>query len=197
VVSSLAISIGIDSCVRKRRRTHSTRRINSSGNRIVASHSARRNCLFADRAHRNDPSHPNRPIQRTKTHTPYPTQPYLVGTVLSITRFHSCCGSRSRSTFCRRSHSSARDAPAAGVAARRRYQAPPPADRSGRTWQLNADDDHGEEQDPDLAMRGQGGSQAAAAPRACACRRWRSSSTAYALTSSAGHQVSRYSAAPS
>jgi hypothetical protein len=82
VVSSLVISIGIDSCVLKRRRTHSTRRINSSGNRIVASHSARRNCLFADRTHRNDPSHPNRPIQRTKTHTPYPTQPNPISLVL-------------------------------------------------------------------------------------------------------------------
>jgi hypothetical protein len=57
-----------------------TRRINSRGDRIVASHSALRNCLFADRAHRNDPSRLNRPIQRTKTHTPYPTQPYLAGT---------------------------------------------------------------------------------------------------------------------
>jgi hypothetical protein len=103
------------------------------------------------------------PIQRTKTHTPYPTQPYLAGKSRDLI---PAAGSRSRSTSCRRSHSSTRDAPAAGVAARRRYQAPPPAVRSGRTWPLNAaaDDDHGEEQDPDLARRGHGGSQEAAAP---------------------------------
>jgi hypothetical protein len=169
-----------------------TRRINSSGNRNVASHSALRNCLFADRPHRNNPSRPNLADpthHESKTHTPYPTQP-------SFLRSHSCCWPPIHflpplTLLCSRCASHRR-------AARRRYQAPPPAVRSGRTWPLNAaaDDDHGEEQDPDLARRGQGGSQAAAASRACACRRWRSSSTAPASASPAAHQVSHYSAAP-
>jgi hypothetical protein len=156
-----------------------TRRINSSGNQNVASHSALRNCLFADVPIETIPAVRTSPIQCSKSPRPTrPTQPYLISLVVSITRFHS----RSRSTFCRRSHSSARAAPSTGVAARRRYQAPPLAVRNGGTWPLNADVDHGEEGE-DLACRGHGGF-------ACACRRWRSSSTASALTSPAGHQVS-------
>jgi hypothetical protein len=57
--------------------------INSSGNRIVASHSARRNCLFADRPCRTDPT-----VEPRRSNAPRPirtTQPYLC--ILSVTRF--------------------------------------------------------------------------------------------------------------
>jgi hypothetical protein len=50
---------------------------------------------------------------------------------------------------------------------------------------------------PDLARRGHGRSQAAAAPVPAPCRRWRTSYMASASTSLAARQVSYYFATPS
>jgi hypothetical protein len=139
-------------CVLKGRRR--TRRINSCGNRIVASHSGRRNGLFADRT---DPSRPNLADpthQESKTHTPNPNPLSLVSKITGLIPARSDPDPHSAAAHTPAEHPRLH-APAASASllARRIKRG------SGRPQRqdlaVHADDDHGEEGD-DLARRRQG-----------------------------------------